>query len=262
MATSASSRPSPRSRGSHPRRSPDRPRSRSSSASPITTTRRRTGSTISRRSGRATASARRTSCGRSSRSRTAGSSARGHLGQGHIGATTVRVGPAAMRFPAVHLPDIQPEPEVGPIVGPVRPDRRRPDGPADAPAGPAQAVRAVLAVDRVDDARPDDQRRRHLEPRARRREPVPAPLDLRRRRARSSRSRRRSTSAKWFNHSFGDRTPWGDAGLAGRRRGGRVGARALALGRDHARRREAEDPDDRRRRHPRPAGRGRARTSS
>ena len=36
----------------------------------------------------------------------------GHLGQGHIGATTVRVGPAAIRFPAVHLPDIQPEPEV------------------------------------------------------------------------------------------------------------------------------------------------------
>jgi hypothetical protein len=38
----------------------------------------------------------------------------GHLGRGHIGATTVRVGPAALRFPAVHLPDIQPEPEVGP----------------------------------------------------------------------------------------------------------------------------------------------------
>ena len=38
----------------------------------------------------------------------------GHLGRGHIGATTVRVGPAAVRFPAVHLPDIRPEPEVGP----------------------------------------------------------------------------------------------------------------------------------------------------
>jgi hypothetical protein len=36
----------------------------------------------------------------------------GHLGRGHIGATTVRVGPAALRFPAVHLPDIQREPEV------------------------------------------------------------------------------------------------------------------------------------------------------
>jgi hypothetical protein len=37
----------------------------------------------------------------------------GHLGQGHIGATTVRVGPAALRFPAVHLPDIQAEPQGG-----------------------------------------------------------------------------------------------------------------------------------------------------
>jgi len=36
----------------------------------------------------------------------------GHLGQGHIGATTVRVGPAAVRFPAVHLPDIQQAPEI------------------------------------------------------------------------------------------------------------------------------------------------------
>ncbi|HEU5202661.1 MAG TPA: cyclic nucleotide-binding domain-containing protein [Candidatus Limnocylindrales bacterium] len=36
----------------------------------------------------------------------------GHLGQGYIGATTVRVGPAAVRFAAVQLPDLQPEPEV------------------------------------------------------------------------------------------------------------------------------------------------------
>ena len=38
----------------------------------------------------------------------------GYLGGGHIGATTVRLGPAAIRFPAVHLPDIQHEPEIGP----------------------------------------------------------------------------------------------------------------------------------------------------
>jgi len=37
----------------------------------------------------------------------------GHLGQGHIGATTVKMGPAALRFPAVQLPDIRPEPEAG-----------------------------------------------------------------------------------------------------------------------------------------------------
>ena len=39
---------------------------------------------------------------------------KGYLGGGHIGATTVRLGPAAIRFPAVHLPDIKREPEVGP----------------------------------------------------------------------------------------------------------------------------------------------------
>lgn len=36
----------------------------------------------------------------------------GYLGGGKIGSTTVRVGPAAIRFAAVHLPDIQKEPEV------------------------------------------------------------------------------------------------------------------------------------------------------
>jgi Cyclic nucleotide-binding domain len=38
----------------------------------------------------------------------------GYLGKGHIGSTTVRMGPAAIRFPGVHLPDIQAEPEVSP----------------------------------------------------------------------------------------------------------------------------------------------------
>jgi hypothetical protein len=38
----------------------------------------------------------------------------GYLGGGKIGATTVRLGPAAIRFAAVHLPDIQKDPEVGP----------------------------------------------------------------------------------------------------------------------------------------------------
>ena len=37
----------------------------------------------------------------------------GYLGGGKIGSTTVRVGPAAIRFAAVHLPDIQKDPEVG-----------------------------------------------------------------------------------------------------------------------------------------------------
>jgi Cyclic nucleotide-binding domain len=38
----------------------------------------------------------------------------GYLAGGHVGSTTVRVGPAAIRFRAVHLPDIQQPPEVGP----------------------------------------------------------------------------------------------------------------------------------------------------
>jgi Cyclic nucleotide-binding domain len=38
----------------------------------------------------------------------------GYLGGGKIGSTTVRLGPAAIRFAAVHLPDLQKEPEVGP----------------------------------------------------------------------------------------------------------------------------------------------------
>jgi hypothetical protein len=38
----------------------------------------------------------------------------GHLGKGHLGSTTVRAGPAAIRFPAAQLPDLRPDPEVGP----------------------------------------------------------------------------------------------------------------------------------------------------
>jgi hypothetical protein len=38
----------------------------------------------------------------------------GYLAGGHIGSTTVRLGPAAIRFRAVHLPDIQQPPEVSP----------------------------------------------------------------------------------------------------------------------------------------------------
>lgn len=40
----------------------------------------------------------------------------GYLGGGQIGSTIVRVGPARIRFPGVHLPDIQQEPQVGPTA--------------------------------------------------------------------------------------------------------------------------------------------------
>src|SRR5437660_198714 len=36
----------------------------------------------------------------------------GHSGHGHIGSTTLQVGPKAVVFPAVAFPDLQPEPEV------------------------------------------------------------------------------------------------------------------------------------------------------
>jgi hypothetical protein len=38
----------------------------------------------------------------------------GHLGRGRIGSTRVRLGRAAVTFPALALPDLRPEPEVGP----------------------------------------------------------------------------------------------------------------------------------------------------
>ena len=65
---------------------------------------------------------------------------------------------------------------------------------------------------------------------------------------------RRSTSAKWFNHSFGDRTPWGDV----RTRRPSSPAVESALERSlsvahHAWRHQAEDPHGRR---------GRARSSA
>ena len=87
----------------------------------------------------------------------------GHLGQGHIGATTVRVGPSAIRFPAVHLPDIRPEPDVTPTsVRFVQTVGGRMGLPTPRPV-PTQAVRAILAVDCVDDAGPHHQRRRHID---------------------------------------------------------------------------------------------------
>lgn len=66
----------------------------------------------------------------------------------------------------------------------------------------------VLALDRVVDARADDQCRRHLEPRARRREPVPAPLGY------DDAGELIEKSAvidfkSWADHCFGDGTPWG-----------------------------------------------------
>ena len=185
----------------------------------------------------------------------------GHLGQGHIGATTVRVGRG--RHPVPGGPPARHPAGAGgdARLGAVRPDRGRPDGPADATARPPQAVRAVLAVDRVDDARADAQRRWLVEPRAGRRQPVPTPLDLRQRRA-ARREVGRVDFTTWFNDSFGDRTPWGTSDSPARRGQRRVEPRAAAVGEHHAWRPEAEDPHDRGRQHAPRAGRPRARTCS
>ena len=126
-------------------------------------------------------------------------------------------------------------------IGAVRPDRGRADGSADATARAPQAVRAVLAVDRVDDARPNAQRRRLIEPRAGWRQPVPTPLDLRQRRpARREVGRRglHDLVQRLIRRSHAV----GHLGLAGRRRQRRVEPRAAAVVEHHAWRPEAEDP--------------------
>jgi hypothetical protein len=38
----------------------------------------------------------------------------GYLGRGHVGPATVRFGPAVIRFPALHMPDIRQKPVIGP----------------------------------------------------------------------------------------------------------------------------------------------------
>ena len=133
----------------------------------------------------------------------------GHLGQGHIGATTVRVGPAALRFPAVHLPDIRHEPEVG-------------------ESGAHSCRRSAVAwacrrPDRSRTSRSSSSGR----PSPGRRWPSPstptaAPATSSWARVPSPATGSTTTRGvlveksgvidfgKWFKHSYGDRTPWGE----------------------------------------------------
>src|SRR5690349_13746716 len=133
----------------------------------------------------------------------------GHLGKGHIGATTVRMGPAAMRFPAVHLPDIQQEPEIGPTsarfvqtVG----GRMGLPTPRPIPHKPfVQFWPSIAWTTLALTINADGTSSRELVGAS----PFPrhwiydddgalvqksATIDFQ----------------KWFNHSFGDRTPWGE----------------------------------------------------
>jgi hypothetical protein len=133
----------------------------------------------------------------------------GHLGQGHIGATTVRVGPAAVRFPAVHLPDIQLDPEIGPTSARfVQTVGGRMGLPTPRPVPHAPFVKfwpsiawTTLALTiNVDGSSSHELAGASPFPRhwiyddAGRLVEKSATIDF----------------ATWFNHSYGDRTPWGE----------------------------------------------------
>ena len=134
----------------------------------------------------------------------------GHLGQGHIGATTVRVGPAAVRFPAVHLPDIQHDPEIGessarfvqtvggrmglPTPRPVPHKRFFQFWPSIAWTTLALTINADgTSSHELVGASPFP--RHWIYDNDGRLVQKSGVIDFN----------------KWFNHAFGDRTPWGDA---------------------------------------------------
>ena len=132
----------------------------------------------------------------------------GHLGKGHIGATTVRVGSAAMRFPAVHLPDIQHEPEIGSTsarfvqtVG----GRMGLPTPRPIPHKPFVQLWPSIAWTTLALTINSDGTSSHEVVGA---SPFPRHWfydDLGKLVEKSA----TIDFATWFNHSFGDRTPWG-----------------------------------------------------
>jgi hypothetical protein len=137
----------------------------------------------------------------------------GHLGQGHIGATTVRVGPAHIRFPAVHLPDIRPEPEVSAssvrfvqTVG----GRMGLPTPRPVPHKPFMQFWPSIAWTTLALTINADGTSTHELIGA---SPFPRHWIY----DHDGRLVQKSGVIdfdKWFNHSFGDRTPWGEADSA------------------------------------------------
>lgn len=133
----------------------------------------------------------------------------GHLGQGHIGATTVRVGPRAMRFPAVQLPDRQSPPEIGPTSARfVQTIGGRMGLPTPRPVPhkpfvqfwPSIAWTTLALTINVDGSSSHELvgaspfPRHWIYDREGRLVEKSGVIDF----------------AKWFNHSYGDRTPWGE----------------------------------------------------
>ncbi len=174
---------------------------------------------------------------------TAASSTTGTWAEGHIGSvTTVKLGPAAVRFPAVHLPDIQADPEVGPTsvrfvqtVG----GRMGLPTPRPVPHKPFAQLWPSIAWTTLALTINADGSATHEVVGA---SPFPrhwfydhdgklieksATIDFR----------------KWFNESYGDHTPWGDTDSEAvvTAVGSALGAPALHL--DHAGWQEAEDPE-------------------
>jgi hypothetical protein len=134
----------------------------------------------------------------------------GHLGQGHIGATTVRVGPAAIRFPAVHLPDLRPDPEVGPssvrfvqTVG----GRMGLPTPRPVPHKPFVQFWPSIAWTTLALTINADGTSSHELVGA---SPFPRHWIYDDSGALAQKSGVVDFNT-WFNHSFGDRTPWGDS---------------------------------------------------
>ena len=133
----------------------------------------------------------------------------GHLGQGHIGATTVRVGPAAMRFPAVHLPDIQQEPEIGPTSARfVQTVGGRMGLPTPRPVPHAPFVKfwpSIAWTTLALTINADGSSSHELAGAS----PFPRHWIYND----SGRLVEKSATidfGKWFNHSYGERTPWGE----------------------------------------------------
>ena len=175
----------PHCRGSRPRPSPDRAGWRSTRASPTTTRRRPAdlgdleelrAADKFRFANRLQAWIEVDDAGRI----TAG----GYGGGGVMGASTVKLGCLKHTFQAVALPGPAARARGGRLVDALRPDDRRPDGAARAPAGAAAAVRPVAGAAGVDHAVPDPARRRPRRVHARGSQQVPPALGLRRRRRR------------------------------------------------------------------------------
>jgi len=134
----------------------------------------------------------------------------GHLGQGHIGATTVKMGPAAIRFPAVQLPDIRPTPEVS--EGSVRfvqtvGGRMGLPTPRPVPHKPFVQFWPSIAWTTLSLTIKADGSSVHELAGA---SPFPRHWVY------DDEGRLVEKSGvidfqQWFNHSFGDRTPWGEA---------------------------------------------------